>query len=332
LASIRTFVCLFHDIGEFYWSGAISSAIMGLPELEGQNMTSLEPTVRRQELGRELRTLRKAAGFTLEDAGQVINCSASKVSRIETGHRAVTPVEVSALVAVYSADVATRDRLLALAEEASEVGWWQSRWMDVASSDQTLIALESKAEMIVHFDVTLVPGILQTSEYTRAIMSQTGMVPKEEIEDRMLARLRRNSVLLRPDPPELVAIIDELALRRLIGGRDVVRRQLECLVKESQRPNVTLRVVPNDGPVHSGVDGSFVVVRRSGLSPVIVVESLTSSLFLEDQRDVDAYELALRNLLARALGAEQSVAMVADLAKQLDTEASNGWRPPTYAR
>lgn len=294
-------------------------------------MTSLEPTVRRQELGRELRTLRKAAGFTLEDAGQVINCSASKMSRIETGHRSVTAIEVSALVAVYSADARTRERLLALAEESGEIGWWQRDWMDVEGREDTLISLESKAEMIVHFDVTLIPGILQTPDYTRAIMCQTGVVPKAEIENRMLRRLRRNSVLLRPYPPQLLAIIDELALHRLVGGRDVLRRQLECLVEESHRSNVTLRVVPNDGLVHSGVDGSFVIVRRPELSPVVFLESLTSGLFLEARREIDAYELALRNLLDRTLGAEESVTMIADLAGRLDTEASRGWRPPTYA-
>lgn len=294
-------------------------------------MTTTDTTVRRQELGEALRAWRKEANFTLEEASRVINCSQSKLSRVETGQRSITPVEVSALLAVYKADAKTRDRLLALAGESGEIGWWQRRLTNVADSDHTLITLESTADTIVHLDVTVIPGILQTGEYTRALMHEMEVVPEDEIEDRMRTRLRRNSVLLRRNPPQLLAIIDELALHRLVGGRDVLRRQLDCLVEESRQPNVTLRVLPNEGYTHSGVDGSFIVVRRSGFSPVVLVESLTSSLFLEDRREIDVYESVLRKLLNRALNEEESVAMMADLAKRLDTEESDGWRHPTYA-
>lgn len=293
-------------------------------------MATLDTTVRRQELGEALRTWRKTANFTLEEASRVINCSQSKLSRVETGRRAVSPVEVSALLAVYKADAGTRDRLLALAEESGEIDWRQRRWAEMAGGEHTLLTLEAKAEVIVHFDVTLIPGFLQTGEYSRALIREMEVVPEEEIEDRMLTRLRRNAVLLRYDPPRLVAIIDELALRRLVGGRDVLRRQLDCLVEESRRPNVTLRVLPNDGHTHSGVDGSFVVIRRSGFSPVVVSESCSYSLFLEDRREVDVYESIVRKLLKRALDEEQSVAMIADLAKRLDTEEHDGWEHLTY--
>lgn len=292
-------------------------------------MTSFEPTVRRQHIGEELRILRKKANYTLDDAAKVINASPSKVSRIETGHRSVSPVEVSALVAVYKADPRKRDQLLALAEESGEIGWWQGNRAQYAKEKRTLITLESKAESIVHFDLTLIPGLLQTAEYTRAVMLECGYVPQEDIDDGMTTRLRRQSVLVRRDPPKLLAVIDELALHRLVGGRDVLRRQLLHLVQESNRQHVELRVVPNDGHAHSGVDGSFILIRRPELSPVVLVETLTSSLFVEDRSEVKMYEAALQRLLTRAQSAEESVSLVASLARQLDTEASNGWSRPT---
>jgi transcriptional regulator with XRE-family HTH domain len=292
-------------------------------------MTSFEPTVRRQQLGAALRTLRKAAGFTLDDAGEVINCSASKVSRIETGHRTVSPIAVSALVAVYAADHKTRDRLIALAQDSHEIGWLQ-RSMDYEHQEQALMTLESKAESIVNFQLGVVPGLLQTGEYAQAFVSEMGMYPESESRECVVNRLQRQSVLLRRDPPKLLAIIDELVLYRLVGSPGVLRRQLHHLVEESNRPNVSLRVVPNDGQTHGGVDSPFVVIRRPGLSPVVLVETLTSNLFVEDRSEVDAYELVLQKLLNRALSEEESVSLVASVARRLDTEVSNGWSPPTY--
>lgn len=292
-------------------------------------MTSMEPTVRRQQLGATLRTLRKTAGYTLDDAAQVINCSPSKVSRIETGHRAVSPLEVSALAAVYKADHETRDKLIALAEESHEIGWWLGQ-MNYVQQEHTLVALESQAESIATFELAVMPGLLQTGEYAQAVITEMGVYPDSESEDCMMNRLRRQSILLRQDPPKLLAIIDELALCRLVGGREVLRRQLEHLVKESNRDNISLRVIPNDGQAHSGIDGPFVVVHRPELSPVVFVETLTSALFVEDQAEVAMYELALRKLLHRTLSEDESVELVARLAEQLDTEADIGWSPPTY--
>jgi transcriptional regulator with XRE-family HTH domain len=292
-------------------------------------MTSFEPTVRRQQLGAALRALRKAARFTLDDAGRVINCSASKVSRIETGHRPASPLEVASLAAVYSADPKTRNQLIALAQESHEIGWWQGQ-MSYEQQEHTLMTLESQAETIVHFQLAVVPGLLQTGEYTHALITEMDMHPESESVGGMVNRLQRQSVLLRDNPPDFLAIIDELALHRFVGGPGVLRRQLDHLVKESDRPNVSLRVVPNDRQAHSGVDGSFKVIRRPGLSPVAVVETLTAGLFVEDRTEVDMYERAVRKLLHLTLDEEESVSLVADLARRLDTEESNGWSPPTY--
>lgn len=235
-------------------------------------MPSFEPTVRRQELGRELRAMRKAANYTLEEGARVINCSQSKLSRIETGHRSVTPVEVSALMAAYKADPKKRDHLLALAEEAGEIGWWL-RPMNYEQQRNALVTLEGTAESIVSFELAVIPGLLQTGEYTQALITESGADSDDDLEDIIVSRMCRQSALFRRDAPKLVAIIDELALHRLVGGRYVLRRQLEHLVKESKHHNVSLRVVPNDGQAHSCTDGSFLIARRPGLCPVVLVET-----------------------------------------------------------
>jgi hypothetical protein len=161
-------------------------------------------------------------------------------------------------------------------------------------------------------------------------MVECGNGAADAIDEGMITRMHRQSVLLRPNPPKLVAVIDELALHRLVGGLDVLRRQLRHLVQESSRDHVSLRVVPNDGQAHSGIDGSFIVIRRPERTPVVLMESLTSSLFVEDRTDIERYELVLRRLLNRALSEEQSVSLIANLATRLDTEARTGWSPPTY--
>jgi transcriptional regulator with XRE-family HTH domain len=292
-------------------------------------MASFEPTVRRQQLGQELRALRKKAGYTLDDAAKVINVSPSLLSRFETGHRAISPVDVSALLGAYGADPTKRDELLALAAESGEIGWWQ-RPMSYVQQRNSLLMLESKADSITSFDLALIPGLLQTGEYTQALIAARGALPEGESEDTLVSRMCRQSILLRRDPPQLVAIIDELALHRLVGGRDVLRRQLEHLVEESNRPNVSLRVVPNDGQAHSCTDSSFLMIRRPGLCPVVVVETLTAGLFVEDRIEVNTYEATVQELLGRALGAEESVSLVVDLARRLATEESDGWSPATY--
>jgi transcriptional regulator with XRE-family HTH domain len=291
-------------------------------------MASFEPTVRRQELGKQLRVLRKKAGYTLDDAAKVINVSPSLVSRFETGHRAISPVDVSTLLGAYGTDSKKRDELLALAEESSEIGWWRPRKYEQQRNSPLM--LESKADSITSFELALIPGLLQTGEYTQALITEMDVISEPDFGDCMVSRMQRQSGLVRREPPKLLAIIDELALHRLVGGAGVLRRQLDYLVEESNRPNVSVRVVPNGGQAHTGVDGHFVLIHRPALPPVVFVETLTAGLFVADRAEVEMYESATRKLLTRALGEEESVSLVASVARRLDTEASDGWRQPTY--
>lgn len=281
-------------------------------------MASPDPTVRSQELGHALRELRDRTRLTLAEAGERIDASPTKMCRLETGRCAVVVEDIAALLAVYRVTGARRSALLNLARESGSRGWWQRDPPSFEQRRQTLVALESRALTITNFEGMIVPGLLQTGEYTRALMIECGHVAQDQVEERMVARLHRHAVLRRRNPPELVAIIDDLALRRVIGGPDVHRRQLDQLGELARLPNITIRVVPNNDRANAGVNGAFAVLRRPDAPPVVFLENLTSSLFLEDPHEIQRYEFATRELLRDALDAAESAKHIAALARCLD--------------
>ncbi|QUH06116.1 helix-turn-helix domain-containing protein [Saccharopolyspora erythraea] len=284
-------------------------------------MTDPDPTVRGQQLGDELRTLRETNALSLADAAERIDASASKLSRFETGRRTLPVEDIASLLAVYGVKGTRRRELLALAREAERRGWWQRNHPDFAQRQRTLIALEARAARVINFETTVVPGLLQTGEYTRALMTESQAVPPEAVEQHMITRLNRHKVLLRERPPKLHVLIHELALHQMVGGRDVLRRQLEHLLECSARHNISIRVVANTGG-HVGASGAFTLLQQHEGPSVVFLENLTSSLFVEERHEVDVYRDALRNLAARALCEEQSGELIAEMARHLDTEAS----------
>ena len=282
-------------------------------------MTDPDPTVRGQQLGEELRTLREAARMSLHDASRKVDASASKLSRIETGRRNAPIEDIATLLAVYGVTGTRRGELLDLAREAERRGWWQRNRPDFTERQRTLVSLESKATRITNFEPVVVPGLLQTGEYTRAIMVESGMVDEEDLEHHMMSRMRRHSVLLRQYPPEIVALIDELALHRVIGGKDVLRRQIEHLLQWSLRPHVTIRVIPNE-KAHAGIIGAFTVITQPGGPTVTFMENLTSSLFIESPKEVDPYQRTLRRLSSHALDERESAELMSEVETSLDSE------------
>jgi transcriptional regulator with XRE-family HTH domain len=272
-----------------------------------------DPTVRAQELGEALRVLREEANLSVRTAGARIDASASKISRLENGKNAVAIDDVAALLAVYQVTGPRRRKLLDLAREADHRGWWQRNAPTFADRQETLMSLESRALAITSFEPVIIPGLLQTGEYTRAIMVESGILDDSDIENRMVTRLQRHSVLLRRQPPGLLAIIDELALRRVIGGRDVLRRQLEHLIEMAQRPNIVIRVLLNADRGHAAINGT----------PVVFLENLTSSLFLEEWEEIQQYETVTRELLNQALDPAQSAVYLTEQVRRLDTGAAH---------
>ncbi|CAM02937.1 helix-turn-helix protein [Saccharopolyspora erythraea NRRL 2338] len=287
----------------------------------GSTMSEPDPTVRGQELGEELRGLREASGLSLADVAKRIDASASKLSRLETGRRAIAVEDVAALLAIYGVNGTQRRELLALAREAQRRGWWQRDRPGFAERQRTLVSLEAKADRIVNFEGMVIPGLLQTGEYTRALLAARGELGDEEIERRMVVRLRRHAVLRGEFAPRLLAVVDELALHRIVGGRDVLRRQLEHLVESTLRPNISVRVVPNIGTPAASAK-AFQILERAGAPTVVFLENLGSSLFLEERHEIEMYGSLLRGLLAVALDEPESVKFIAELARRLGREAS----------
>jgi transcriptional regulator with XRE-family HTH domain len=274
---------------------------------------STDATVRRQELGEELRQLRLRSHLALREVAHMICVDQSYVSRIENGFRVPSPCDLASLLTAYRADRATRRRLTMLAAEADESGWWQRDRHEPTERQRTLVSLEAKAESIVSFELALIPGLLQTSDYTRALMLESGVVPQNEIEDRLAARFCRQSVLEQWNPPTLLAIIDELVLHRSVGGQEVMQRQLDYLVECFQRKRVTVRLVPNRCS-HAGMDGSFELITQPGRPPVVFVEEAASNLFIEQCDEVAVYQRIIASLLDNALGERESIEFVASMA------------------
>lgn len=273
------------------------------------------PTVRGQELGEQLRALRDRSGLSLRDAAECMDASASKLSRIETGRKNAPVEDIGALLAIYDVRGAQRRELLALAREAERRGWWQRDRSTFPERQRTLISLESRADHIVTFETVVIPGLLQTSDYTRALMEESGLVPDDQVNDHMVTRASRQSLLMRRDPPTLSVITHELALHQMVGGAEVLLDQLDYLVEQSYRPHVSIRILPNIGG-HAGAIGAFTLLRQRCGPSVVFLENLTSSLFLEERQEIETYQKAVRTLSSRCLDERESRELIAALAAE----------------
>jgi transcriptional regulator with XRE-family HTH domain len=272
------------------------------------------PTVRRRVLGRELRRLREAAELTLEQVAGKLECSDSKVSRIETGQVGATPRDVRDMLELYGVDGQQRDALIQIAREGRLKGWWHSYddWVI-----RKLIGFEAAATSIRTYEVLLIPGLLQIQDYARAVTRAVRPELRlEEVERRVEVRTARQRHLAEGDRPRLWAILDEAALRRPVGGREVMRKQLRHLLEAVTSSNVTLQVLPFSIGEHAGMDGSFTIYDFSEPSDpaVVYLENATSDLYLETLEELDRYTLLFEHLRAAALGPTDSLALLARVA------------------
>jgi transcriptional regulator with XRE-family HTH domain len=258
------------------------------------------PTVLRRLLGAQLRRLRERQGITREEAGYAIRASGSKMSRLELGRVGFKERDVADLLTLYGVtDDRDRETLLGLAQDANTPGWWH-RYGDVLPGwFETYVGLEEAAALIRTYEVQFIPGLLQTEEYARAVISLgNSPAPPAEIEQRVSLRITRQKLLTREDGPRLWAVVDEAALRRPIGGREVMRGQLERLIAATKLPGVILQVLPFRVGGHTAEAGAFTILRfpESDLPDVIYVEQLTSALYLDRRDDVDSYMEAMERL------------------------------------
>ncbi|MEU3413102.1 MULTISPECIES: helix-turn-helix domain-containing protein [unclassified Streptomyces] len=261
-------------------------------------------------LGSQLRRLREARGITREAAGYSIRASESKISRMELGRVSFKTRDVEDLLTLYGiTDESERESLLSLAREANVAGWWHSYTDVLPSWFPTYVGLEGAASLIRVYEVQFVHGLLQTEEYAREVVRR-GMkgASAADIERRVALRLERQRHLLSDSAPELHIVLDEAALRRPYGDRDVMRGQLQHLIDISERSNVRLQVMPFSFGGHSGESGAFTILSfpESDLSDVVYLEQLTSALYLDKREDVAQYEQALKELQQDSPGPDES--------------------------
>jgi transcriptional regulator with XRE-family HTH domain len=277
-------------------------------------------TVRRILLGSQLRRLREARGVSRQDAGYVIRASESKISRLELGRVSFKERDVDDLLTLYGvADKAEREALLQLAREANTPGWWH-RYSDVLPHwFQTYVGLEEAATLIRTYELQFVPGLLQSEGYARAVIRLGNAGATEhEIDQRVELRLQRQERLTGPNAPRLWAVLDEGALRRPIGGPEVMRGQFEHLITMSKLPNVTIQVMPFRFGGHAAEGGAFTILRfpEQDLPDVVYVENLTGAMYLDKRDDVDTYLQAMERLCVDSATPERTVELLGDLLRE----------------
>ncbi|AWL39026.1 MULTISPECIES: helix-turn-helix domain-containing protein [Streptomyces] len=280
--------------------------------------TNVNPTVRRRRLGQELRRLREIKGMTAEEVAERLLVSQSKISRLENGRRSISQRDVRDLCGVYEVeDHRVVDSLMQMAKDSRQQGWWHA-FGDIPYS--VYIGLETDAESLRVYEPQIVPGLLQTRGYAEAVISGAlPEAPPSEIEKRVSVRARRQDRVNAPEAPlRLWAVIDEAALRRRVGGKQVMAEQLEHLIEQSELPHVTVQVLPFDMGAHPGINGQYAILEfpDAADSSVVYIEGVTSDLYLEKAHDVQRYSVMYEHLRAQALNADQTREFISDIAKE----------------
>jgi len=285
-----------------------------------QNQPGSGPTALRILLGSQLRRLRESRGVTREEAGHLIRGSESKISRMELGRVGFKERDVADLLTLYGVvDGQARAAVLDLVATANEPGWWH-RFNDILPTwFQAYVGLEEAAIRIRTYEVQFVPGLLQTKEYARAVVTAgaAGLGP-EEISRRVDLRLERQRLFDKPDGPVFWAVIDEAALRRPIGGAEVMRAQIEHLIDLMRQSSITIQVMPFSFGGHSAEGGAFSILRfpDSDLPDVVYVEQLASALYLDKREDVDRYTEVMERLCAVSTTPDETIELLRAIAEE----------------
>ena len=279
------------------------------------------PTVRRRRLASELRALREAAKLTCEEVAEHLECSASKISRVETGRVSVSPRDVRDMLALYGVHPQQLDSLVQLARESRQKGWWHAYSDTMQPRFATYIGLEDAAAEIRTYEVNLIPGLLQTEDYARTVINAGNLTGTlEDVERRVALRMARQPMLLSgSNPPQFWAVLDEGVLHRTVGGTGLMHLQLDHLLEIADMPNVAVQVIPYTAGAHPGMGKPFVILSfpERADPDVVYLEDLTSTLYLEDVDEIDRYNVLFNHLRATALSFEESAALITSVAKGL---------------
>ncbi len=287
-------------------------------------MHNRQPTMRSRELGEGLRRAMEAAGLTGVEAARRLDWSPSRVSRMLSGTRGTTEVDVAMFLTVCGVRGRERKRLLAVCQDQGVPGWLQEYGDRLPKQLVTLVDHEDKAQQITDFEATWVPGLLQTADYARALLSRSVSVPETEVEEWVAARLARQELFTRGTGARFGFFLHETALRLPVGGAAVLCDQLHHLLRMSVRPPITMRVVPAAVGAHAGSAGSFRLMEFPEFHPVIYLEAETTALFLEKREQVTAYRRILGALAEVALDEGHSRDLIATVAQELSADLEDG--------
>ena len=279
------------------------------------------PTVRRKRLGIELRRIREAAGLTCEEVGRRLDCSGTRISRLETGKIGVRPGDVRELLDVYGVSGPEADALVQLAREARRKGWWHTYNRVLPPWFEAYLGLEGEATRLRDFQPLVIPGILQTEDYARAVLRAAPSAGSAGEVDRAVSlRMERQAILDRADPPDLWVVLSESVLRVQADEPGVMRGQLRRLADAAERNHVTLQVLPFHTSAQVQPISPFTILEfADAADPVVVyLEHLTGSLFLEEHDEVQRYTVVFDHLRAESLGVRQSIDLIARLAAELE--------------
>lgn len=285
-------------------------------------MEQKSPNIRRRRLGRVLRSLREDAALTLEAAAKGAGVPRSTLGRMETAEaRRLRHTDLESLADFYEVDTETREGMHDLARESKQRGWW-SKYKDVFG-EHALPDWEAEASTIRSFEAQLIPGLFQTPRYAAAVFRGGRAITEEELSRPVKARINRQHILNRVKPPRMAAVIDQAAIHRLVGGYEVMHEQLEHLGHLAVRHNIDVQVLPYEAGEHLGMEGSFTILNfpEPRDTPIIYVETATTSLFLERAEEVEEYNAIFSNLQGISLSTSQSAKFISDAVTSLERKA-----------
>jgi hypothetical protein len=279
------------------------------------------PTVLRMLLGAQLRRLREAAGISRDEAGYHIRASGSKISRLELGRVSFKERDVNDLLDFYGVtDAAEHDKLIQLTKEANATPWHQ-KFQDVMPDwFQVYVGLEEAAQLIRVYEVQFVPGLLQTEEYARAVVLQGEPgAERDDVERRVALRMGRQKILTRENPPRYWVVIDEAALRRPMGGRDVHVAQMEHLIDLVSEPNITLQVMPFRYGGHAADGGAFTIMRfpETDLPDIVYMEYLTGAHYIDKPEEVERYAAVMERLSVAGTSPDRTREILTGMLKEI---------------
>ncbi|PPK69051.1 helix-turn-helix transcriptional regulator [Actinokineospora auranticolor] len=280
--------------------------------------TPKQPTVIGRGLGGELRMLREARKMSCKEVASQLGWQASKISRMETGKQGIRPADVASLLVIYRVIGKDRERLVKLAERSDDIGYWEHQTA-LSDESKTLMRIEREATEIVNYEPLVLPGLVQTADYIRALM-RAGNVPAADVDSRVAARLARQVILTKDVPPVLRMIVDEFVLRRVLGSPKVMARQLRHILEATEQSTTTVQVLPLSLHGHSGLDGSFVLMDFERNKPVVYLDHKVSGLFLEEEAHIEFFRAETDTLGGLALSPAKSAELVATIAREHDRE------------